>query len=55
MKYVLILKTGKVMVFTVKAVAELYRDINSGSTLVSTFPTADNIARVKESVSFETV
>jgi hypothetical protein len=33
MKYVLILKNGKIMVFHVKAVAELYRD-NTGGTLV---------------------
>lgn len=49
MKYVLILKTGKVMVFTVKAVAELYRDINLGSTLVSTVGCQENIARICES------
>jgi hypothetical protein len=48
MKYVLILKTGKVMVFSIKAVAELYQENNKGSTLVATFPTADNIARIKE-------
>jgi hypothetical protein len=48
MKYVLILKTGKVMVFSVKAVAELYRNNNDGSTLVATFPTEENIARIKE-------
>jgi hypothetical protein len=34
MSYVLILKTGKVMVFSVKSVAELYL-LNYGGTLVS--------------------
>ena len=30
MKYTLITKTGRVMVFNVKAVAELYQTINGG-------------------------
>jgi hypothetical protein len=47
MKYVLITKLGKVMVFNVKACAELYQTI-SGGTIVATFPTADNIQRIKE-------
>lgn len=51
MKYVLILKTGKVMVFTVKSAAQLYRDINLGSTLVCTFNTPDNLTRIKESLT----
>lgn len=49
MVYVLIGKTGKVMVFSVKACAELYRSINGG-TLVSTIDNAANIQRIKESV-----
>ena len=49
MKYVLITKLGKVMVFNVKACAELYQTIEGG-TIVATFPTADNIQRIKESV-----
>ena len=48
MRYVLILKNGKVMVFSVKAVAELYRD-NTGGTLVSTFDTPENVKRIAES------
>jgi hypothetical protein len=40
---------GKVMVFGVKSCAELYQTINGG-TIVSTFPTKENIARIKESV-----
>jgi hypothetical protein len=49
MIYVLIGKTGKVMVFSVKACAELYRDINGG-TLVSTINNPANIQRIVESV-----
>lgn len=49
MKYVLITKMGKVMLFNVKSCAELYQAINGG-TIVSTFPTEENIARIKESV-----
>jgi hypothetical protein len=47
MAYVLILKSGKVMVFSVKAVAELYRS-NNGGTLVSTYPCEANIKRITE-------
>lgn len=47
MAHVLILKSGKVMVFSVKSVADLYR-INSGGTLVSTFNTQANIQRIKD-------
>jgi hypothetical protein len=50
MKYVLILKTGKVMVFGVEECAKLYKDIYGG-TLVSTFNTKANIERIKESVT----
>ena len=49
MKYILITKLGTVMIFNVKACAELYRTINGG-TIVATFPTAENIQRIKESV-----
>ena len=49
MKYILITKLGTVMIFNVKSCAELYRNINGG-TIVATFPTEDNIARIKESV-----
>ena len=49
MKYILITKLGTVMVFSVKQCAELYRSINGG-TIVATFPTAENIQRIKESV-----
>ena len=49
MKYILITKRGTVMIFRIKSCAELYRSINGG-TIVATFPTADNIARIKESV-----
>ena len=49
MKYTLILSTGKVMVFNVKACAELYRNIYGG-TLVSTIDCEVNIQRIKESV-----
>lgn len=47
MIHVLILKTGKVMVFSVKAVAELYRG-NLGGTLVSTFDCEANVKRITE-------
>ena len=49
MKYTLILSSGKVMVFNVKACAELYKTIYGG-TLVATIPCEVNIARIKESV-----
>ena len=49
MKYILITKRGTVMIFGIKACAELYRSINGG-TIVATFPTKDNIKRIKESV-----
>ena len=49
MKYTLILSTGKVMVFNVKACAELYKNIYGG-TLVSTIDCEVNIQRIKESV-----
>lgn len=49
MKYVLILGSGKVMVFTVKAVAELYNQIYGG-TLVSTIACQVNIDRLSETV-----
>jgi hypothetical protein len=49
MKYILITKFGSVMIFGVKACAELYRGINGG-TIVATFPTEENIQRIKESV-----
>ena len=47
MIHVLILKTGKVMVFSVKAVAELYRG-KLGGTLVSTFDCEANVKRITE-------
>ena len=50
MVYVLISKTGKVMVFNVKACAELYQVLNGG-IVVSTFNTAVNIERIKDSVT----
>lgn len=50
MKYVLITKTGKVMVFSVKACAQLYRDINGGTLVSTVAPTAASIERIKESV-----
>jgi hypothetical protein len=50
MKFILITKFGKVMIFNVKSCAELYQCINGG-TIVTTFPTADNIARIKETYS----
>ena len=49
MKYILITKIGTVMIFNVKACAELYRGVHGG-TIVATFPTEDNIKRIKESV-----
>lgn len=49
MKSVLILPTGKVMVFTVREVAELYQR-NLGGTLVRTIPCEANIERLKETV-----
>jgi hypothetical protein len=49
MKYILITKLGTVMIFGVKQCAELYRTINGG-TIVATFPTEENIQRIKESV-----
>ena len=49
MKTVLILPTGKVMVFTVRACAELYQQIHGG-TLVRTIPCEVNIERLKETV-----
>jgi len=47
MAHVLILKSGKVMVFSVKEVADLYK-LNTGGTLVSTFRTDANIQRIKD-------
>ena len=35
MRYILILKNGSVMVFSVLACAELYKTINVGSTLIT--------------------
>ena len=49
MKYTLIFKNGKVMVFNVKQCAELYKRIYGG-TLVATIPCEVNIKRIKESV-----
>lgn len=49
MKYTLILSTGKIMVFNVKACAELYQSIYGG-TLVATIPCEVNFQRIKESV-----
>jgi hypothetical protein len=47
MKYVLILSTGKLMIFSVKACAELYRK-SYGGTLVTTFDCEANFERLKE-------
>jgi hypothetical protein len=47
MRYVLIMKYGKVMVFNVKQCAVLYQQINGG-TLVATFPTEANVERLSE-------
>ena len=49
MRYVLITKNGTIMQFHIKAVAETYRTIHGG-TIVATFPTEDNIQRIKECV-----
>jgi hypothetical protein len=49
MKYVLILSTGKLIVFSIKACAELYRDAYGG-TLVATIGCEANYARLKEVV-----
>ena len=35
MKYVLLLTTGKTLVLNIRAVAELYRDLNRGSVLLN--------------------
>jgi hypothetical protein len=47
MKYILITKNGKIMQFYIKAAAETYRAAYGG-TIVATFPTKENIARIKE-------
>lgn len=49
MKYILILKTGKVMVFSVKECAKLYESIYGG-TLVSTIDNEENVKRILQSV-----
>lgn len=47
MKYVLILSTGKLMVFSIKACAELYHSAYGG-TLVATIGCEANFERLKE-------
>jgi hypothetical protein len=49
MKYILILKTGKVMVFTIKECAKMYESIYGG-TLVSTIDNEENVKRILENV-----
>ena len=49
MRYVLIMKSGKVMVFNVKACAEIFQQANGG-TLVATFPIEENINRESLSI-----
>ena len=49
MKYTLITKTGKVMVFNLKQCAEIFQSAYGG-TLVATIPCEVNINRIKESV-----
>ena len=47
MKYILI--GSRTMVFTVKQCAELYQTIYGG-VIVKSFPTADNISRLEETL-----
>lgn len=47
MRPILILPNGKVMVFFVRSVAELYRTIHGG-TIVNTIPCQVNLERLTE-------
>ena len=49
MNYILITKSGRIMQFYIKATADLYQTLNGG-TVVATFPTEENIERIRESV-----
>ena len=49
MKYILILKSGKVMIFSVKECAKMYESIYGGF-LVSTIDNEENVKRILQNV-----
>lgn len=51
MRPILILPNGKIMVFHIRAVADLYQSIHGG-TIVNTFPTEVNLQRLTESLEY---
>lgn len=50
MRPILILPNGKIMVFHVRAVADLYQTIHGG-TIVNTIPCEANLERLSEMVA----
>lgn len=50
MRPILILPNGKIMVFHIRAVADLYQTIHGG-TIVNTIPCEVNLERIQEMVA----